>query len=94
VGFKGTEFFEEVRNKELKPFTKPEELLLIQSIYTRIKPNVDKLFALQPQTKFEIRRTKLLENKQRVPSTIKELQTERDQEFLCSYSDVANYNVW
>jgi hypothetical protein len=37
---------------------------------------------------------KLLENKQRVPSTIKELQTERDQEFLCSYSDVANYNMY
>jgi hypothetical protein len=36
---------------------------------------------------------KLLENKQRVPSTIKELQTERDQEFLCS-TDVANYNMY
>ncbi|MBC7749122.1 MAG: DUF885 domain-containing protein, partial [Methylotenera sp.] len=58
VGFKGTllEFFEEVRNKkELKPFTKPEEVIAnFQSIYTRIKPNVDKLFALQPKTKFEI----------------------------------------
>ncbi|OUD35539.1 DUF885 family protein [Flavobacterium sp. FPG59] len=61
VGFKGTliEFFEEVRNKkELKPFTKPEEVIAnFNSIYTRIKPNVDKLFALQPKTKFEVRRT-------------------------------------
>ena len=61
VGFKGTliAFFEEVRNKkELKPFTKPEEVIAnFNSIYTRIKPNVDKLFALQPKTKFEVRRT-------------------------------------
>jgi hypothetical protein len=60
----------------------PEEVIAnFQSIYTRIKPNVDKLFALQPQTKFEIS-TEALENKQRVPSTIKELLTERDQEFF------------
>ncbi len=67
VGFKGTliEFFEEVRNKkELKPFTKPEEVIAnFQSIYTRIKPNVDKLFALQPKTKFEVRRTEAFREK-------------------------------
>jgi hypothetical protein len=77
--------------KRIKTFQ--NQLLLIFKVFTRVL-NVDKLFALQPQTKFEIRRTEALENKQRVPSTIKELQTERDQEFLCSYSDVANYNVW
>jgi hypothetical protein len=47
VGFKGTllEFFEYVRNKpELKPFTKPEEVIAnFERIYT-VKPNVDKLF--------------------------------------------------
>jgi hypothetical protein len=37
---------------------------------------------------------KLLENKQRVPSTIKELQTERDQEFFMFIPDVANYNMY
>ncbi|MEZ7516422.1 DUF885 domain-containing protein [Flavobacterium frigidarium] len=61
VGFKGTllEFFDYVRNKaELKPFKKPEEVIAnFEKIYTVIKPNVDKLFSLQPKTKFEIRRT-------------------------------------
>ena len=61
VGFKGTivAFFDHVRNrKELMPFKKPEEVIAnFESIYQRIKPNVDKLFALQPKTKFEIRRT-------------------------------------
>jgi len=61
VGFKGTllQFFEEVRNKkDLKPFHKPEEVIgNFERIYSKIKPNVDKLFSLQPQSKFEIRRT-------------------------------------
>jgi uncharacterized protein (DUF885 family) len=61
VGFKGTivAFFDHVRSrKELMPFKKPEEVIAnFESIYQRIKPNVDKLFALQPKTKFEIRRT-------------------------------------
>jgi uncharacterized protein (DUF885 family) len=61
VGFKGTllEFFDYVRNKAaLKPFKKPEEVIAnFEKIYTVIKPNVDKLFSLQPKTKFEIRRT-------------------------------------
>ena len=67
VGYKGTlkEFLNEVRNKkELKPFTKPEEVLAhFQKIYETIKPNVDKLFSLQPKTKFEIRRTEAFREK-------------------------------
>lgn len=61
VGFKGTivAFFDHVRNrKELMPFKKPEEVIAnFESIYKTIKPNVDKLFSLQPKTAFEIRRT-------------------------------------
>ncbi|MEO8233978.1 MAG: DUF885 domain-containing protein [Flavobacterium sp.] len=61
VGFKGTlkEFLNDVRDKkELKPFTKPEQVIAnFESIYARIKPNVEKLFLAQPKTKFEIRRT-------------------------------------
>ena len=61
VGFKGTliEFFEHVRNKpELMPFKKPEEVIAnFERVYAIIKPNVDKLFSLQPKSKFEIRRT-------------------------------------
>jgi uncharacterized protein (DUF885 family) len=67
VGFKGTlkEFFAEVRNKpELKPFKKPEEVIAnFEKIYARVKPNVDKLFSLQPKTKFEIRRTEAFREK-------------------------------
>ena len=67
VGFKGTliEFFGYVRNKpELKPFKKPEEVIgNFNRIYSVIKPNVDKLFSLQPKTKFEIRRTEAFREK-------------------------------
>ncbi len=61
VGFTGTlmEFFEHVRSKpELMPFKKPEEVIAnFERVYAIIKPNVDKLFSLQPKSKFEIRRT-------------------------------------
>ena len=48
-----------MRNKpELKPFKKPEEVIAnFERIHQKIKPNVDKLFSLQPKTPFEIRRT-------------------------------------
>ena len=99
VGFKGTllEFFEEVRNKkELKPFTKPEEVIAnFQSIYTRIKPNVDKLFALQPKTKFEIRRTEAFREK---TASAEYNQGTADGTrpgiFYVPISDVANYNMY
>ena len=61
VGFKGTinEFFEHVKTKpELMSFKKPEEVITnFERIYTVIKPNVNKLFSLQPKSPFEIRRT-------------------------------------
>ncbi|MFV8270681.1 DUF885 domain-containing protein [Flavobacterium sp. GT2N3] len=99
VGFKGTllEFFEEVRNKkELKPFTKPEEVIAnFQSIYARIKPNVDKLFALQPKTKFEIRRTEAFREK---TASAEYNQGTADGTrpgiFYVPIPDVANYNMY
>ena len=99
VGFKGTllEFFEEVRNKkELKPFKKPEEVIAnFQSIYARIKPNVDKLFALQPKTKFEIRRTEAFREKtasaEYNQGTADGL---RPGIFYVPIPDVANYNLY
>ncbi len=67
VGFKGTlnEFFAAVRDKkELMPFKKPEEVIAnFERIYSIVKPNVDKLFSLQPKTKFEIRRTEAFREK-------------------------------
>ena len=67
VGFKGTllEFFEYVRKKpELLPFTDPKQVIQnFEKIHQIIKPNVDKLFSLQPKTAFEIRRTELFREK-------------------------------
>lgn len=61
VGFKGTinEFFEHVRTKpELMSFKKPEEVIAnFERMHTIIKPNVDKLFSLQPKCPFKIKRT-------------------------------------
>ncbi|PWA06829.1 DUF885 domain-containing protein [Flavobacterium psychrotolerans] len=99
VGFKGTikEFFDEVRNKkELKPFKKPEEVITnFESIYKRIKPNVDKLFALQPKTKFEIRRTEAFREK---TASAEYMQGTADGSrpgiFYVPIPDVANYNFY
>ena len=67
VGFKGDlpAFFNSVRdNKVLKPFTKPEQVIAhFEAIYAKIKPNVDKLFSLQPKTAFVIKRTEAFREK-------------------------------
>ena len=99
VGFKGTliEFFEEVRNKkELKPFTTPEQVIAnFQSIHNRIKPNVDKLFSLQPKTKFEIRRTEAFREK---TASAEYNQGAADGSrpgiFYVPIPDVKNYNTY
>lgn len=67
VGFKGSivEFFDYVRNKkELMPFSKPEEVIAnFEKIHATIKPNVDKLFSLQPKIPFQIKRTEAFREK-------------------------------
>jgi len=99
VGFKGNlmAFFEEVRNKkELKPFKKPEEVIAnFNAIYSKIKPNVDKLFSLQPKTKFEIRRTEAFREK---TASAEYSQGTADGTrpgiFYVPIPDVANYNLY
>lgn len=99
VGFKGSliEFFEEVRNKkELKPFTTPEQVIAnFQSIHNRIKPNVNKLFSLQPKTKFEIRRTEAFREK---TASAEYNQGTSDGSrpgiFYVPIPDVKNYNTY
>lgn len=98
VGFKGTlpEFFESLKNKpELKPFKKPEDVIAnFNAIYQTIKPNVNKLFALQPKTKFEIRRTEAFREK---TSSAEYSQGTADGTrpgiFYVPIPDVANYSV-
>ena len=67
VGFKGTinEFFEHVKTKpELMSFKNPEEVIAnFERIYSVIKPNVNKLFSLQPKCPFEIKRTEAFREK-------------------------------
>ena len=99
VGFKGTllAFFEDVRNKkELKPFKKPEEVIAnFQSINEKIKPNVDKLFSLQPTTKFEIRRTEAFREKTASAEYNPGLADgSRPGIFYVPIPDVANYNLY
>ena len=98
VGFKGTlkEFLNSVRDKkELKPFKKPEEVLAnFESIYARIKPNVDKLFSLQPKTKFEIRRTEAFREKSASAEYIQgAADGSRPGIFYVPIADVTSYNV-
>ena len=61
VGFKGTinAFFEHVRTKpSLMSFKNPQEVIAnFERISKTIKPNVDKLFSLQPKSPFQIKRT-------------------------------------
>ncbi len=99
VGFKGTtkEFFDEVRNKkELKPFKKPEEVIAnFEKIYAVVKPNVDKLFVLQPKTKFEIRRTEAFrENTASAEYMQGAADGSKPGVFYVPIPDVANYNYY
>jgi uncharacterized protein (DUF885 family) len=99
VGFKGTlmEFFDEVRNKkELIPFTKPEEVIAnFERIHSIIKPNVDKLFSLQPKTKFEIRRTEAFREK---TASAEYMQGTADGSrpgvFYVPIPDIKEYNIY
>jgi uncharacterized protein (DUF885 family) len=99
VGFEGTllEFFEYVRNKpELKPFKKPEEVIAnFERIYNVIKPNVDKLFSLQPKTKFEIRRTEAFrENTASAEYNQGAADGSRPGVFYVPIPDVKEYNMY
>jgi uncharacterized protein (DUF885 family) len=98
IGFNDSlnEFFIELRNKkELKPFKKPEEVIAnFQNIYIRIKPNLNKLFSLQPKTKFEIRRTEAFREKSASAEYNPGISDgSRPGIFYVPIPDVANYNT-
>jgi len=99
VGFKGTiiEFFDFVRNDpKLKPFQKPEEVLAnFEKIHQTIKPNVDKLFALQPKTPFRIKRTEAFREKTASAEYNQgAADGSRPGTFYVPIPDVANYNYY
>jgi uncharacterized protein (DUF885 family) len=99
VGFKGTikEFFDHVRNKpELKPFKKPEEVIAnFEKYHAIIKPNVDKLFSLQPKTPFQIKRTEAFREKTASAEYMQgAADGSRPGTFYVPIPDVANYNYY
>lgn len=99
VGFTGTltEFFEHVRSKkELMPFKKPEEVIAnFEKIHAVIKPNVDKLFSLQPKTPFEIRRTEAFREKTASAEYVQgATDGSRPGIFYVPIPDVAKYNYY
>lgn len=99
VGFTGTiqEFFEHVRNKtELKPFKKPEEVIAnFEEIHRKIKPNVDKLFSLQPKTPFEIRRTEAFREQSASAEYVQgTADGSRPGIFYVPIPDVSSYNYY
>lgn len=61
VGFEGsiTSFFDFVRNnKELMPFEDPRDVIHnFNEIHNTMKPQINKLFDLKPETAFEVRQT-------------------------------------
>jgi len=65
-----------------------------EKIYDKIKPNVDQLFALQPTTKFEIRRTEAFREKTASAEYIQgAADGSRPGIFYVPIPDVSNYNV-
>ncbi|MEC4003979.1 DUF885 domain-containing protein [Flavobacterium sp. SUN052] len=99
VGFKGTlkEFFNYVRNKpELKPFKKPEEVTAnFEKYYQTIKPNVDKLFSLQPKTAFQIKRTEAFREKTASAEYVQgAADGSRPGTFYVPIPDVKEYNYY
>jgi uncharacterized protein (DUF885 family) len=98
VGFKGTlkEFLNAVRNKkELRPFTEPQQVMdNFEKIYKTIKPNVDKLFSLQPKTPFRIKRTEAFREKTASAEYMQgSADGTRPGTFYVPIPDVKNYNV-
>jgi uncharacterized protein (DUF885 family) len=99
VGFKGTliEFFDHVRNKkELMPFTKPEEVIAnFEKMHAVIKPNVDKLFSLQPKTPFKIKRTEAFREKTASAEYVQgATDGSRPGTFYVPIPDVKTYNMY
>ena len=99
VGFEGDlkAFFEYVRNDDnLMPFTEPQQVIdHFNSIYERMKPQLDKLFDLKPETGFEVRRTEAFREKtasaEYVPGSA---DGSRNGIFYVPIPDVKKYNIF
>lgn len=99
VGYEGDlrSFFDHVRNnKDLMPFTTPEEVIEYNNeIYQRMKAQVDKLFSEQPTTGFEVRRVEAFREKSSAahynPGS---LDGTRPGIFYTPIPDASRYNIY
>jgi len=99
VGFEGDlkSFFNHVReNKDLMPFTKPEEVIAnFEAIHETMKPNISKLFSVTPETSFEVRRTEeFRENSASAEYNPGSLDGTRPGIFYVPIPDAAAYNIY
>jgi uncharacterized protein (DUF885 family) len=99
VGFKGDlkAFFNYVReNKELMPYTTPEEIIAnFNAIHDRMKPQVEKLFDVKPKTPFEVRRTEAFrEASASAEYNQGSLDGTRPGIFYVPIPDASSYNVF
>lgn len=99
VGFEGDlkSFFNYVReNKELMPFTKPEEVIAnFEEIHETMKPNISKLFSVTPETPFEVRRTEEFREKSASAEyNPGSLDGTRPGIFYVPIPDASEYNIY
>lgn len=78
------------------PFKKPEEVIAnFNKMYAVIKPNVDKLFSLQPKTPFEIKRTEAFREKTASAEYVQgTVDGSRPGTFYVPIPDVVAYNLY
>ena len=99
VGFEGdiTAFFDYVRNnKKLMPFTSaPEVIDNFNKIHERMKPQINKLFDLKPQTPFEVRQTEAFrENSASAEYNPGSVDGKRPGIFYVPVPDPSSYNIF
>jgi len=99
VGFKGNlkAFFDHVRSKkELMPFKDPQEVIdNFNAIHAKMKPQVDKLFDIQPKTPFEVRRTEAFrEASASAEYNPGSVDGTRPGIFYVPIPDIKNYNMY
>jgi len=99
VEFNGSlkDFFKFIRNsKSLMPFGRAEEVTSnFNSIYEKIKPQVDQLFELKPITAFEIKRVEAFrEASAAAQYNSGSLDGKRPRVFYVPIPDVSQYNLY
>lgn len=99
VGFTGDikAFFNHVRDrKELMPYTKPQQVIdNFNSIYDKMKPNLEKLFDVKPKTGFEVKRTEAFrEASASAEYNQGSVDGTRPGVFYVPIPDVTKYNIY